>query len=1704
MIRRRPAKPSRATAKRRTYRERILALEMLEPRHMLAANLALLESGLDQVVVGIQTKISNEVFGNSLPLVGAALKTAANAAVVGALQDLLSASGSTTIADVESELQSHLSSVLLQPITHSGTDASAEITFNIKLGKSVEFNVPFNTGLAALGLSASGDVKVELGVVLETQIGVDGTGFFVNTAFRSGFTAPELTFSLTVTAPGLTASGDFGLLKVVATDQGSKLAGTFKVDLVDTVDGGGKLRLANLGALDAQTQFSATDSVINLGLQAEFGAGSAINPKLSANLVVSWPFNDANPESPLASFGSAPTIEMKNVGIDAGSLFQSLVAPLVERMSDLAEPFVKIVDGLNQQVFPNQDLIKLTYLDLYKIASAKSGGGDVDGAGITQLTGIVDGFGVGAGKNEDFAFLDLVVKVVDLWKAAKQVAATGVIPLGDFKISDPRPIAPGGVLGIVNPNALTGAMGQLRNLAGSFFALADQFKTSAPGSGSGSGGVFRLDIMEDTNNAFKLFVGDPTAQVFTFNLPKLNKGFYADYRVNIFLFIVPVTFGFHGGITFDASLKGGFDGEGLAKFRSSGDPVDILDGFYLDTTDPFMTLRGRDSLGHDTDSLFHADGGLGWSDEFSETLSSSDLGFNFGVSLGVSGEILVIAGDLTAKTADSGKTGVEFAFSDPTPSDHKLRFSDMAHDVNEGLECLFDISGGVDWNVSLKTRLAAELKVAVEVEIPTPFGDADVGISFEVEVEPVNHTWAETGGELFSLDFECADDATASQLANAVLAKKEGDGQLVLLVGSRANERNLSPDEINENVVVRHDGGSPTDSGGESVTVYAFGGKQSFTGIKSILADAGDGNDVIEIATDVLSPAVLYGGEGEDQLTLSNAGGFLYGGADRDLLYGGTGRDVISGDGGDDELYGRDGNDDLFGGADNDLINGEGGDDNMTGDVGNDRFFGGAGVDTIRESANVDFSLTNNSLTGLGTDTLSQVEKAVLDGGVGDNVFTVSSWNGAATLNAASGSDTYLVTFNTGTTGTVAIADSAGTSDKLEVRGTIFADTINVITGKVSRGAQAVTYTGIEAVTVDGRQENDNIKVGSTSGAPLTVIGNAGADIIEIGLGNLGAIQAAVTVQGGTNLDKLIASDALDTTATTGKLAAGKLTGLGIGPDGITYDAASDDVEILLGSGSDDFLVEAVLRARQVGRTGTTIFAGAGNDLISVGSRAATNQGDLDAIQTKLIIVGGGDSGGGIEARDRIYVNDRTKVQKFNYKLTPTALTDDPNLTAAPARTFDGLKYDSTTEFFRLDGTDAANQFDVGPSSTTKYFIDGNLPAPGTVAPDRGDFLKLDTKTIPAPDRLLGITSRGSGSWTFPVTHLQDVQFESIEKFNHVDIVAVGSDVASKGASKPSFDVYDAENNRFKFRVAASSTYGTSDKYGIRLAVADIDGDGLPDVITAPGRSTKPDIKVFLGTPQAGLQGKLYTTLAASDTFGTKFKDGVNITAGDVDGDAMPEVILAPERGAATIKIYHNQVLEPGHPTAPLKTTARNLNAFSDIKKYAGGATLAVGNLDGDGLNILELIVGTGAGVAGKVRTFSLLAATPVTLRTINDPTGFNQGIFVSAGNVDGDSKAEIVTATGSGGGSRIRVFSAAGVQLNSFQAFSTADVPNAPLRITMRDANDDGRADIFAMQGQDGRSNYRLKKFDALTGSIVDSLFATDSDFAGGGVNLG
>jgi hypothetical protein len=527
-------------------------------------------------------------------------------------------------------------------------------------------------------------------------------------------------------------------------------------------------------------------------------------------------------------------------------------------------------------------------------------------------------------------------------------------------------------------------------------------------------------------------------------------------------------------------------------------------------------------------------------------------------------------------------------------------------------------------------------------------------------------------------------------------------------------------------------------------------------------------------------------------------------------------------------------------------------------------------------------------------------------------------------------------------------------------------------------------------------------------------------------------------------------------------------------------------VQVLGGIGDDVFKVRSWFGGQNV--TALTLDGGDGDDQFVIGD------GDINRVRAPVAV----DAGAGA---DRITVSDGDYDYRVDYLVTPTSVTSTTS--------FGGLTYSGSTEFLDVLGTDGANVFDVQPSLATRYLIDGNLPGPDSLLAAEGDFLRLDTKTgfpvspngLDTSGRRLSMTARGVGTWSFSAaTGRKSVDFRSIERFNHVERIAVASDAGS--TSQAIVRMLDAETGALLFEIPASVTYGAGYRDGVRVATGDLDNDGIPDVVTAPGRSTAPIIKVFSGAPIPGVEGALIagTRLPASSTYGAAFLGGVNVAVGDVVGDGRNDIILAPSRGRAIIKVFE------GTSTGIVKTAARTFDAFPGQAGYIGGATVAAGDIAGVGKQ--QVVVGSGVGIRGQTKVFDVRmpATSYASLVRITDPTVPDNrgGVQVAVGDVDGDGRADIVTGVGAGSGAWVRAYSGrTSVQLFAIQT-GTKLGATIPTRVAVRSIDGESRMAVFATWGADARQNYRIRRIDPVSKMAIDDLSLPMTGISGGGLNVG
>ncbi|BAZ49482.1 hemolysin-type calcium-binding region [Nostoc sp. NIES-4103] len=184
-------------------------------------------------------------------------------------------------------------------------------------------------------------------------------------------------------------------------------------------------------------------------------------------------------------------------------------------------------------------------------------------------------------------------------------------------------------------------------------------------------------------------------------------------------------------------------------------------------------------------------------------------------------------------------------------------------------------------------------------------------------------------------------------------------------------------------------------------------GTDILTGIERVTLTGGIGDNILDASAFTLGSVYLYGGAGNDTINGGAANDYLLGqdgndylngGASNDYIYGGNGNDTLDGSGGNDYLYGENGNDNLSGGA---------GNDNLSGGAGDDIFDGGDGIDALSESSDVNFTLSNTQLAGLGSDILTSIERVTLTGGISDNILDASAFSlGNVYLYGGAGNDT--------------------------------------------------------------------------------------------------------------------------------------------------------------------------------------------------------------------------------------------------------------------------------------------------------------------------------------------------------------------------------------------------------------------------------------------------------------------------------------------------------------------------------------------------------------------------------------------------------------------------------------------------------------------------------------------------------------------------
>ena len=289
--------------------------------------------------------------------------------------------------------------------------------------------------------------------------------------------------------------------------------------------------------------------------------------------------------------------------------------------------------------------------------------------------------------------------------------------------------------------------------------------------------------------------------------------------------------------------------------------------------------------------------------------------------------------------------------------------------------------------------------------------------------------------------------------------------------------------------------------------------------------------------------------------------------------------------------------------------------------------------------------------------------------------------------------------------------------------------------------------------------------------------------------------------------------------------------------------------------------------------------------------------------------------------------------------------------------------------------------------------------------------------------------------------------------------------------------------------------YGNTFQGGVRVATGDLTGDGVDEIVTAPGWSITASIRVYT---QNGV------LLTSFQPYGSSFNGGVQVAVGDVDGDGVNDIITVPNWGPAEVKVFRN-VIVAGVPTFDVSHPYRDFLAFPS--SFICGAVVAVADMgrtlpSGQFVNTqdqhAEIVVGSNAGMMATVKVFdvrgqavstpSVMPAATRSFTPFSTPTaGFRGGVSLSLARINADLIPDIVVGAGSNGRSLVDVWAwsntpsatLSSLSANGLGFFAYTDASKtAPVQVAALDTNGDDIADaILTVQGPGGATG-QIREF--------------------------
>jgi hypothetical protein len=256
-----------------------------------------------------------------------------------------------------------------------------------------------------------------------------------------------------------------------------------------------------------------------------------------------------------------------------------------------------------------------------------------------------------------------------------------------------------------------------------------------------------------------------------------------------------------------------------------------------------------------------------------------------------------------------------------------------------------------------------------------------------------------------------------------------------------------------------------------------------------------------------------------------------------------------------------------------------------------------------------------------------------------------------------------------------------------------------------------------------------------------------------------------------------------------------------------------------------------------------------------------------------------------------------------------------------------------------------------------------------------------------------------------------------------------------------------------------------------RTVSADVNGDGVDDLITGNGPGGAPLVRIYDGKTNNELVG------GGILVFESTFTGGLNLSAGDFLKTGKAQIVVSADNGGGPrVRVLNPLQYLPGADPAGAKVVA-DFFGIAD-PDFRGGARTAVGDLNADGTPDLVVAAGQGGGPRVAVFDGRTVGGGGEPVRLMADffayESGLRNGAVVAVGDVNGDGKGDLITGAGPGGAPRVSVldgrtlFSGGGTGTGRLADFfvNGDSTGRAGTRLTVKDLDADGKADLIATNG--------------------------------------